>query len=125
MPGDANGRAVRTMGWPARPARLALPATAIDFADYTAAGVRTVSRNADKLVAQHAIEAHITADQLEIGLANPCREYPDSRFAVLPHRFRTIRGERHMVAIEHEGTHSKNLFAGSQVLGSMVLRFQL
>src|SRR5262249_59018216 len=80
MAGDANGRPVRTVSWPARPAGLALPATAIDFADHTASGVRTLRRNADKLMAQHAAEAHVAVDQLQIGLANSCHEHPDSRF---------------------------------------------
>src|SRR5262245_2741538 len=105
MAGDANRRAVRTVSWPARPAGLALPAAAIDFADHTASGVRTLRRNADKLMAQHAAEAHVAVDQLQIGLADSCHEHPDSRFAVLRRRFRMIRGEGDLVASEDEGAH--------------------
>ena len=89
---DAEHRAVRAVRVQAPAAGLARPARAVDLADDAAAGQRPGFGDADELMAEHAAEAHVALDQLEVGLADAgaasparaLRRHPDWGLAWTP-----------------------------------------
>ena len=68
---DPEDRAIWTMRRKTAPARLALPAGAVDLAHHPLSCQRTRLSDADELMAQDATEAHVALDQLQVGFTHP------------------------------------------------------
>src|SRR5688572_2280230 len=77
---DAEDGTVGAVGRQAAAAGLTAPAGAIDLADDPLTGIRAGFRDPDELVAEHAAEAHVALNQLEVGLADAGTSYPDQHF---------------------------------------------
>ena len=79
---DAEDRAMRAVAGTACAAGVALVAAAVDLADDAAAGQRTGLSHADELVAEHALESHVAAHELQVRLADAGGEDLDQHLAV-------------------------------------------
>ena len=103
--GDADGRAVRAVSRAAGQARLTSPATAIDLSDDATSGVGPVLGHADELVSEHAAEAHVASDQLQIGFADAGAEHPYHDLAVREYGWWAVGAQRDTVAVQDYGAH--------------------
>src|SRR5581483_6632179 len=99
--------AVRTVRPPARAARRASAAAAVDLADHAPALVEALLGDADELVAQHAAESHVAADQLQVGVADACPKHAHADLPVAWRRRRSIRLEGQGSLFEDNRTHSR------------------
>src|SRR5262245_22355860 len=63
-------------------AQIASLTCGIDLADDALAGVRSLQRDAYELVARHAAESHVAAQDFEVGRADARGRDRDARFAV-------------------------------------------
>ena len=111
--GDADRGAIGAMRRPAGQARRAPPAVAVDLADDTPPGERTVFGNADELVAEHAAEAHIPVDELEIRVAHAGAYDADRDFPIVRRWNRPFRLQGNRITVQHEGSHVPPRRSGS------------
>jgi hypothetical protein len=95
------GAVARTSGT----ARVARPATAIDFTDDPLPLECPAQGDPDELVAEHAAERLVASNQLKVGLADPCLEHLHHRLAVLRQRIRSISLEPDAIGVEDERAH--------------------
>ena len=101
-PEDGSVRAVR---WSAGVARRTRPAAAVDLSDDALAFERARLRDADELVAEHAAESHVAANELKIGLADASAEHTNQHLAVTRRRRLIVAPLGKRVAFEDEGAH--------------------
>ena len=102
--GEQLGERARTAGDPEHGARRAVvtaadhavgarSAAGVDVRDHPLAHPRRIVRGdhlADELVAGHALEGHVAARELQIGVAHAADPHAHQRFAALTHRRRMV-----------------------------------
>jgi hypothetical protein len=102
---DPEHAAVGAMGRQPSAAEVAAPTRAVDLADNPPTRIESGLRNADELVAEHSAEAHVPADQLQIGLAYARAQNAHENLSGLRRGIRVV-GAHLNVAIKHKGPHA-------------------
>src|SRR5581483_1015119 len=97
--------AVRTVRAPAGAAGRASAAAAVDLADHAPPLVEAFLGDPDELVAQHAAESHVAADQLQVGVADACPKHAHADLPVATRGCRSVRLEDQGSSFEDNGTH--------------------
>jgi hypothetical protein len=102
---DAENAARRTMFGQASSAVVARPATGVDFTYDAPTTERSAFGNADEFVPEDAAKSHITADELQVGLADPGTQHAHGNLPRRRHGSRMVGPESDAVSTQYDRSH--------------------
>src|SRR5512138_2053391 len=102
---DSKDRAVRAVRRRPGLARRAGPTAAVDLADHASTLQRSRFGDADELVPEHAAEAHVAANELQVRFADAGSQHADENLAVSRIGGREVRALRQLAVTDDDRTH--------------------
>ena len=99
-----HGSLGTVIGQPAL-AQPAGPTAAVDLPDHPPPGQPSRPRHSDELVTQHPAVAHVSGDQLQVGLADPSFNHVDSHLTLGSDRLGTVLDQPRTGLLQHDRLH--------------------